>query len=211
MKNLSLVVKSFLEQGFFSVFFLIDLKLINDSGTIVNLHFTSLSFDVLVEGITYSSDNFLSKIDSHRATTILNRNEYKLMFLDNNYLFKPFVNKSSAGGLLNIRIGFINTTGDILVSSNGYSFEPHMPILDPLDLFIAYKGGIDNFKYIISEDQGAFVEITGASPLAALDAVNTFYSNAFALKQRLPAGTIDTSFDQIMEGSKKIELLWGKM
>jgi len=62
-------------------------------------------------------------------------------------------------------------------------------------------------SYEMAIEGSSTTKIIGSNLMAALDAVNSFYSSKEYLRD---LDATDTAFDQIYEGSQSLSLLWGK-
>lgn len=209
MRKFTQTVKTLLESGIYSGFFLIDIYVGNTP-----LRYTTLPYDITLAGVDYSSDHSLASVDPPKLSNNTDREAFKLRFVDPNMEYAGICN-DMINARLSIRSGFYNTTGVAIQASNGQLIEPNMPIINSQDVLLIYKGFIDSVKYNLSEENGAILEIECASPMAALDALNSFYTTTNSLRQRVPAAqwaaAPDTAFDNVSLGGKSQEILWGKI
>lgn len=206
MRTLSPLVKSFLNEDFFSTFALIDIV-----SNVAEFHLTTIPVDITFGGIEYTSDHSLYSLDTPKSSTSVDKASFKLTFVDTDFMFKLLAENAASGGMVKVLTGFYNTTGAVIRSTSGMNFNPDAPILDIKDMFCIYQGEIDQPKYTMSEDQGVLFELNCASPMAALDAVNSFYTSQHSLAQRKPASVVDTCFDKVSISGKTVEILWGKV
>ena len=204
MKKLSSLVLNFLNHGIFSTFALLDIEMGEAS-----FHFTTLPTDATIGGVEYSADNPLVSFDTPKSTTAVDKATFKLTFSDTGFIFRNVASDAAAGGHVKIRVGFYNTTDNTIISSSLLEFEPGQPILDEADMLIMHEGAIDKPAYTFSESAGVNFELTCASPMAALDLVNSFYTTRFSLQQRVK-GTNDTCFDKVSLGGTAAQIKWGK-
>ncbi len=178
------------------------------------LRYTTLPYDTTINGILYSSDDSIASIDPPKLSDNADREAFKIVFADPDMSFSGLCDEMM-NSRVSVRGGFYNTTGDILVGSDNAVYEPNEPLLNITDTLLMYKGFIDSVRYAISEEDGVILEIECASPMASLDAVNSFYSTTNSLKQRVPASAWiaapDTAFDNLSLGGKAQEVLWGKI
>lgn len=221
MKKLSILVNEFIEKGFFSTFYLVDLTF----GT-TEFHFTTLPYSITVvndiirplyqANVIYSAESNLLNIDTPKSSSSVDKSTFKIKFADNDFIFREYCNSATSNGKLKFRAGFINTMVDLsgnpisVTSSRGTVYQPTMPILDPLDFILIYQGIVDKPTYFLSDDEGIIFELECSSPMAALDATNSFYTTTQALAQRLPPTVTDTCFEDITLGGKTQELRWGR-
>lgn len=206
MKKLSDIVLDYLEDGFFSSFYLIKISL--DS---IDIYYSSLPYDVTFEGNLYIANSNLVNINAQKMSTIVDKETFKIKFADPDFIFRPYCDNMSVNGNISVRIGFFNTSNlPIYSTGNLGPFKPSTPILDPLDMITVYEGYIEKPTYIFSQNDGILLELECSAPLGALDANNVMYTSTFSLKQRIPYNVIDTCFDQITLGGKRQEILWGR-
>lgn len=204
MKKLSSLVLNFLNHGIFSTFALLDIEMGEAS-----FHFTTLPTDATIGGIAYTADNSLVSFDTPKSTTAVDKATFKLTFADTAFAFRDVASVAAAGGSIRIRVGFYNINDNDIISTNLLTFEPGQPILDAADFVIMHEGAIDKPAYTFSESSGVVFELTCASPMAALDLVNSFYTTRFSLQQRVK-GTTDTCFDKVSLGGTAAQIKWGK-
>lgn len=205
MRTLSSLVKQLLNDDYFSTFALIDIV-----SNYAEFHLTTIPVDITFNGISYSADHSLSSLDTPKSSTSVDKATFKLTFADTDFIFKPLAENAAACGMMKVMTGFYNTTGAPLTSSSGIVFGPDAPILDTKDMFCIYQGEIDQPRYTMSDNDGVLFELSCASPMAALDAVNSFYTSAHSLSQRKPLNVVDTCFDKVSISGKTVEILWGK-
>jgi len=183
----------------------------NINGTVLN--YTTLPYNITISGTTYSADNGLISVDPPKISDNADREAFKLSFADPDLSFSSLAN-DMINARLTLRGGFNNTTGAYLTASNGALIEVNSPVLNYTDMLIIYKGFIDVVKYVISED-GVVLEIECTSPMAQLDALNSFYTTTNSLQQRVPKAAWttapDTAFDNVALGGHSQEILWGKI
>lgn len=205
MRDLSNLVKNFLESDYFSTFVLIDIE-----SNLAEFHLTTIPVDVVFNGVTYSADHSLSSLDTPKSSTSVDKATFKLTFADTDFVFKTLAENAASCGRVKILTGFYNTSGAALNSTGGLRVQPDQPILDAKDMFRIYDGEIDQPRYTMSDSNGVLFELSCASPMAALDSVNPFYTSAHSLSQRKPANVVDTCFDKASISGTTVEILWGK-
>ena len=198
-----------ISSGIYSGFYLLSLDVGNPS-----LKYTTLPHDVVVDGVTYTSDNTLAGLDPPKLSSNTDREAFKISFSDPQFQYAPLCNKMM-NAKVTVRGGFFNTTGETLFPSSGLAVGVNEPILTSTDMITLYSGYIDVVRYTIDEENGVILELECASPMASLDALNVFYSTTNSLKQRVPssiwAANPDTAFDNVALGGKSQEILWGKI
>lgn len=200
MRKLGNAITSILQQGNVEYFFLVSIDGLD--------HSTSLPHNIsMSNSTTYLSDNGLMAVEPPRLSTVVDREAYKVVFSDPQFLMRAFFEAGAVGRSIVVYIGFINSISG-LVGSNGTVVVLGMPFLDMRDTICAYKGVIDGHGYEINAaDSTVIATIEGASPMADLDMNRPFFTSKESIKQ-FAAG--DTAYDQIYEGSGEIITKWGK-
>jgi hypothetical protein len=188
-------VATLLQQDSISYFYLVDV------GNGVMRH-ASINRDLVVGGVAYSGNNTLVMVDAPRLSPVVDRESYKVTYLDNDYTYKPLFEAGFVGKPFKVMLGFFNTTGSVL---NGV--QPGEPLLSTSDIIVAYEGFVDTQTYVIGVNDKVTLTIEGASPMGSLDLVRSVLTSKDYMNQIAPG---DTSFDQLFLGSAPIQLLWGK-
>jgi hypothetical protein len=186
MRTFSSTVESILSSGSINFFFLIKLSFNS------NYYITSYSSDIVYDGNTYSANGGLFEVDSPKFSSVVDREAYRVLVLDNLNAMKTEIDNNVIGKPIEVKLGFIDSNGS--------------PILTPADVLSVYKGYVDN--PVISNDwDRKVITFEGTSALADLDMVNSFITSRDGMDQK---SSTDTSFDQIYESSA-IEVKWGKI
>lgn len=198
-----------LSNGVYNGFFLIEMAYDG-----IELNYTSLPYDVTINGVTYSSDNNLVSLDPPRLSNTTDREVYKIAFADPDFDFAP-ASQKMLNSRITIRGGWLNVMPETILDSDGIEVEVNYPILNLKDTLMLYRGFIDVVRYNINEESGVIFQIECASPMANLDALTAFYTTKDCLRQRVPAAVWntnpDTAFDNISLGGHAQEILWGKI
>jgi hypothetical protein len=221
MKKLSSLALDFIEKGFYSTFHLLDITFGQ-----TEYHITTLPYSVTVindyiktfvnYNVTFTNSGGLMAVDQPKTSTSIDKSTFKLKFADNDFIFRQYCDSASSNGKVRFRAGFLNTMTDSngnpisVTSSNGTTYLPLSPILDPADFVLLYQGAIDKPTYMLSDESGIIFELECSSPMAALDATNSFYTTTMSLAQRLPPSVVDTCFEDITLGGRTQELRWGR-
>jgi len=167
------------------VFFLVHLQFSND------YFLTTLPYSVTWNGNLYETEANLLNFESPRATTVVDRQAYKLRLSG----LDPDIQAEVEAGIIHrpvsIRMGFI---------------VGGTPNTGLADLMHVYSGTVANVKKVITEQEQAFA-VECSAPLSDLDAKSTLFTTRDGIKQFDPT---DTCFDQIAEGSAEFSLNWGK-
>lgn len=198
MRQYSTTVQQLMTLDNFSIFYLVELVTKNST-----LRYTDAPYDLNIAGLgLFEADNGLKGIELPRLSTIVDRENYKVVFVDNEQNFRPLFEEGLTGSDLTVWIGFYNTTENVLSGT-----EPGHPILNLADLNIAYKGTVDTQGYNINIDDGIVATIECSSPMSGLGVIRAFYTSKDYMRQ---LKNNDSSFDQVYQGSRVIDLLWGK-
>jgi hypothetical protein len=195
MRQFSASVRTIIDSGVISYFYLVSIG--------VALKHTSYHTDITFDGDVYLADNKLVNIQPPKMSSVVDREPYKIMYVDHDFSFRPSFEAGMVGQPVVVRMVFVNTTDGVLSGVN-----PGFPLLDPDDTIITHTGAVDSQNYSADFDSGEVTAtIEASSPMAALSMVNSFYTSKNHLQQRAPG---DTSFNQMYEGSPGVRLMWGK-
>lgn len=186
MRTFSPTVESLLNSDNIKFFFLIKLSFNSD------YYLTSYHEDILFEGNTYSANSGLFEVDSPKFSSVIDREAYRIVVLDNFNEMKQEIENNVVGKPIEVKLGFIDVNGNALTN--------------PEDTVSVYKGYVDSPSSANDWDR-KIVSFEGTSALADLDMVNSFVTSRDGMDQFSSA---DTSFDQIYENSA-IEIKWGKL
>jgi hypothetical protein len=185
MKTNSVDILSALNSDEVGFFFLVHLAFNT------NFYLTTLPYELIWNGNTYRPEQELINLEAPRATTVVDRQAYKLKLSG----IDPVMNAEVENGIVHlpvtIKMGFV-VDG---VALTGLS-----------DLMHVYSGSVASAKKSISEDTQS-INIECSAPLSSLDAKSTLFTTRDAIKA---LDATDTSFDQIFEGSSEFSLKWGK-
>jgi len=186
MRTFSSTVQTILNSGNIKFFFLIKLSFNS------NYYLTSHSGDITFGGDIYSANGGLFEVDSPRFSSVIDREAYRVVVLDNLNAMKSEIESNVVGKPIEVRLGFLDTNDEPITTSG--------------DVLFVYKGYVD--APTVSNDwERKAVSFEGTSALADLDMVNSFITSRDGMDQVSGA---DTSFDQIYE-TTAIEVKWGKL
>ena len=186
MRQFSAAVQTVLDSDLIEYAFLIKLNFNS------NYYLTSSSYDVVYDGNTYLANSGLYEFDSPKFSTIVDRESYRVVISEVlNEMMAEF-KLNVVGKPIEVFVALRDANGDLLTSTT--------------DVLKVYKGFVD--KPSITNDFGdKLAVIEGTSPMADLDLVKNFISSKDGMDQK---SLIDTSFDQIYDGSE-ITIRWGKV
>lgn len=186
MKTNSATLLSNLNNDNLGVFFLVQFSFNS------NYYYTTLPYELSWNGNLYASETNLINFESPRATTVVDRQPYKLTLsaLDSDMMAE-------------VESGIIHRGVDIKM---GLIIDD-VPLTGLNDMFNVYKGTVANISKTISGGE-QLLNIECSAPLSSLDAKSTLFTTRDALKTFDPT---DTSFDQIFEGSSEFSLKWGQL
>jgi len=153
---------------------------------------TSLPYAVTYNSNTYYADTAVVSFGPPKVSNSVDREVYELTLIDNSNEFQAYARGGINGTSLTVYAGFLDANDQ--------------PLLNTADVFIAYKGFIDTA--VVSNDGATklFI-IKAASPMGNLDATGGYLVSKDGMDQ---VSLTDTSFDDIYNGSKPINLKWGK-
>lgn len=198
MRNFSQSILSLLSSDNISVFYCVHLTL----GS-TQLYHVNLPYDVTIPGLgTFLADNNLLSIEAPKLSTVVDRETYKITYLDVDFDFKPIFAAGAVGSPVSVYIGFFNTSESTLGGA-----APGRPMLQREDIILAYRGIVDTHGYVIDQDEQPTCGIECSSPMASLDLKKVFNTSRNSMRSIAPS---DSSFDQVYEGSAQSNLLWGK-
>ena len=171
MRTFSSTVESILSSGNIDFFFLIKLSFNS------NYYITSYSDDIVYDGNTYSANGGLFEVDSPKFSSVVDREAYRIVVLDNLNAMKTEIESNVVGKPIEVKLGFVDSSGS--------------PITNTADVLSIYKGYVDN--PVISNDwERKVVTFEGTSALADLDMINSFVTSRDGMDQK---SSTDTSFD----------------
>lgn len=212
MREFSLEVKSLLAKDNVVAFFLV----LWGGAESFNIRHTSFPHDLTVtdnlnldmylpNSSTFRAENGLMSIDAPRLSDVLDREIYKISYIDNNLSMFNLIRDELGeyGALCSVWIGFINTLD---VSLDGYS--PGDPLLDAKHLILAYRGNLDTYGIAVDHNGAKITTFELASPMAALDMSKPILTSQEA-QQRYNPG--DACYNHVHVNSATVTLKWGKL
>ena len=209
MRKLSPEVQILLSQDSVTGFFLvqwgtgIESYALRHTSFPYNLTITDvLNLDPSIGVATFYADNGLSGIDAPRLSDTLDREIYKITYIDNDMYMLNLIRSQlkTYGAPCKVWIGLLNTTSDIL---DGYG--PGEPLTDLQHCIMAYKGVVDTYGVAIDTDGVITTSFDLSSPMAALDMVRPQYTSP----ENVPSN--DHCFDQMHTPSAVFTMHWGKI
>lgn len=200
MRHFSDGAKLVLTKDAISTFFLVAW----DLGEMILRH-TTFPYDLLVPDLSvypFIAENGLVSIDAPRLSNTLDREVYKLAYLDETLSMLSLIGYGGGGvgTTCTVYIGFINTTSSPI---NGAL--PGSPMVALEDLVIAYEGILDTYGFILSADDELVSTFECSSPLAALDMVKPIYTSP----NNVPDN--DHCYDQVHVASAGTTIHWGRI
>lgn len=172
----------------------IDIKILNEqTNALVNTRyrFSTLSYEIEVEGNIYQKDPGILDYDQPRQSSTVDREAFTLVISDNFNVFKNIINFSQASSPVKVRVGFFNEDGTPNTSSENF--------------LVSYEGFIDKVSYS-NDFEEALITFEFSSPMQDLGLVKTLITSKSGMDQ---FSLIDTSFDKIIDENESV-LLWGK-
>jgi hypothetical protein len=204
MRTISSNVQTLLDLENISYFYCIAIGPFLDlNGASVSLYHTQVPGGVILGGNSYTDDHTLLHVDPPRMSSTVDRESYKLAYADPTFYYRALFEKGFSGVNIVIRVGFYNTT-----DSNLGSASPGMPLSNIEDTLIIYSGTSDNHGYSIDMGGEVTVTLECTSPMGALAMTKSILTTKDSINQ---VDSTDTSYDQVFQGSKGIDILWGKV
>ena len=152
---------------------------------------------VLSDGQAFIADGKLMQVSPPRIDSIIDRQEMSVL-LNNNTIDNVSLNINT---LIGKRLVVYQVAIDPLTN------QPENNINDVLTITRNFVSGAA-VQYDTALQGEANFEIKGSSPLLDLGLKRKYYASKEYIQQRIPA---DTSYDQIYEGSRLVNLKWGKV
>ena len=199
MRKFSAIVQQIIASGNISAFQLAELIT-----PLVTIRDTTAQTEIIIPSVgTFSPNNGLITIEGPRLSQAVDRETYKISYIDPLFLKRELFENGLTGSKLTTYLCFYNTLGSTI---NGIA--PDAPFTDIADMIVSYSGVVDTQGYAIDPDSGTVIAIIeGASPMASLGLVKGFYTSKASMGQVAPS---DTSFDQVTIAAAKTTYLWGK-
>jgi len=157
------------------------------------LFLSSLNFTITFNGDTYLKGSSIISFGAPKVSSSVDREIYELVINDQSNILQAKLRVGAIGSLVSVYAGFFDNTGQ--------------PMLDPADVILAYQGTIDSGAVVASEDNKV-CKIQASSPMGNLDAIGTYMVSRDGMLQVNPD---DTSYNEVIAGSKEINLKWGKI
>lgn len=202
MRNFSANVKAQLSQDAISVFFLVEWRATGDGHRY--LRHTTFPIDISINGLgTFKALNGLNSVDAPKLSDTVDREVYKLSYLDADREMLSWVTGAGLGARCTVYIGFINTLNYAMGGA-----EPGMPMRNKEDLIMSYQGVVDTYGYSINSDGEFISTFDCSSPMAALDVVRPILTSPDSIKRE---NDIDACYDQVYAASAPVTLHWGSI
>lgn len=170
---------------------------------ISDFRFTTHHSNITIGGdVFYANQDVSLTLGMPQFTSDIDRDLYTINFSDSKHTLQTNFNGGWDNATVSIVSYYINTSHQVELT------EP----------FIIYEGFVSSYSYNI--DTSAIGEvvatITCSNLMSSLDATDPFYTSAQFINSIVTGDSeydtvIDTSYDQIYEGSGNIVLKWGKV
>jgi len=157
------------------------------------LFLSSLNYTVTFNGDTYLKGSKVLSFGPPRVSSSVDRQIYELIVADSNDELQEKIRAGIVGVSLSVYIGF-------------YDQATGQPMLNPEDVVLAYEGAIDSGAIAV-DDNSKLCKLQAASPMGKLDALGAYMVSRDGMDQ---VNTDDTSFDEVIAGSKEVNFKWGK-
>jgi hypothetical protein len=179
---------------------IIAVKIVTQSQT---LRYTDNPYDITILGELYQAGGLLKAVEPPKLSKVVDREAYKITLIDPEFSLRSLIEAGITGSEVSVYGVFFNTTE---ASIGGVA--PDSPFLNSGDIQTAYEGVVDTTTLTVDASEGSvIIVIECASPMASLDRVNSFHTTKESMSQRNNA---DTAFDEVFEGSKQVQHVWGK-
>jgi hypothetical protein len=174
-------------------------------GSTLDLRYTTHFSDITISGLgTFLANNTIASFEPPMMERATNRESYKLTFVDSDFTLRTVAESNIVGSRVKVYLGFLNPFGTAFGGAN-----PDMPLLNPIDLILAFDGVIDTKQYAINSfEKTAVFSMECTTPMGSFNAVNPYITSKNFIKNIDPT---DTSYDQIYDKAVGLELLWGKI
>ena len=163
--------------------------------------YTTLPWDFSYGGETFLTVNGLMGLDPPRISKVLDKETYNISISDPNFTLRPFFEGGGGrlvGTNMSILAGFVNMTETTIYGTP--------PGEDFGEYFKLYEGYVDTADYSVSSED-VVLSITGSSPMGPLDLTRSLITSKNWIQRQYNG---ETGYDQVFEGSKEINLNWGK-
>jgi hypothetical protein len=154
---------------------------------------SSLNFQVTFKGDVYPKGSPVISFGPPRVSSSVDRQIYELIIADTENYLQDRLREGVIGVTLSVYIGFFS------------SLDGH-PLLEEEDVVLAYRGVLDSGAIVIGSDS-KLCKVLAASPMGKLDAIGAYMVSKDGMDQ---INENDTSFDEVIAGSKEVNLKWGK-
>lgn len=154
---------------------------------------SSLNYTVTFNGDSYTKSSSIISFGAPKISSSVDREIYELVINDQTNILQGYLRVGAIGALVSVYAGFFDSSG--------------FPMLDLEDVILAYQGTIDSGAIVASSDN-KICKIQAASPMGNLDAIGAYMVSRDGMLQ---INEDDTSFNEVVAGSKEINLKWGKI
>lgn len=169
----------------------------NANNTLVRTFTTHHSTFTAWNGVEYIADDFLVSADPPQQSSTVDREQYKITLVDNEFMLAALAENGLVGKKLHLMLGFINP-------DNGQPL-----VTNPIDVLTIYRGRVDGMGAVIDTNEvGSFVfNLSAASPMVSLDQTNGIYLSRDVMRGR---NQNDSCCDVIYAGSAGLMYKWGR-
>jgi hypothetical protein len=157
----------------------------------LDLYFTTLPYDITVDGQLYISSVGIVDYSAPSQTSIVDRENFSFSIADPDGSFKERLRVGIAGKAAKMSVGFFNAD--------------KTPNTDPENFIISYEGWIDGTSFT-SDFEESTINIDCSSPMADLGLIKTMITSSDGMDQ---FNTNDTSFDNVI-ANNETKFKWGK-
>lgn len=158
-----------------------------------NLFLSSINYTLTFNGDTYPKSSSIVSFGAPKVSSSVDREIYELVINDQSNLLQEKLRIGAIGALVSVYAGFFDSSG--------------APMLDLADCILAYQGTIDSGA-VVASSENKLCKIQASSPMGNLDAIGAYMVSRDGMMQ---VDDTDTSFNEVIAGSKEINLKWGKI
>jgi hypothetical protein len=158
---------------------------------------STLSSEIVISGVTYSSNNRLTYIDPPTVASNVDRGQFKVVFADeDDSMTSTFLGETLVGKTLEVYLGFFDEEG--------------LPLTSISDALMIFKGMIDTFaKEIENSELGTnTLAVTAGSNFINLDEKKFVYVSKDFIRARHAK---DSCADFVRVSGSSVSLRWGKI
>lgn len=162
---------------------------------------TNCPYDLVIPSIgTFQAGKNLMTIELPKLSNSVDREAYKIVYADPFFEYRGIFDSGILGQSVKTYIVFICSVDEV---GFPYAYGDVM-VNDPIAI---YSGRVDSVSFNINTEDEILATMECTSPMGALDLVKTYNTSKDCITQY---DATDTAYDQIYQGSRRMQFLWGK-